>query len=1072
MQVSDAPLLNKRGIAHPAKASSPHRRSLSSTNKRQQQSTTRAQPTPPPMHGPTGKAASKPKTAARPLHVPPATPSQATTNNISTTSSRPNVSKAVVEPRAKAPEQKPFLKLSQSEPPQHFYAPEARNRVRSNKPVIRDNTGKRFNNHQHLNNVRKKMNEDRPPPLPQNKASNAEPPENREPDAARDTGPPHASWLFFDDEEDTRSRQDISEQAIDAPSITSNQQESTMQGRECAVAGNQEQLDAPGVTLPDVSGLEHEAGTRAANPEDKADPTLTTASHDAVAHSADLGEVDQPNGITTTAISPQIDIPVSKDVGTKTRPRRNSLSNREFSAPVTTDHRKDSPPRPRPLQSEPLKALPPVASRGQLASAEPSRMFTSTAQNYTSHGEIVRAHNGREWRKGDIVLDLYLHHQAAGGIKLLHVPWEYAAPIVALKQGPQLPIGFSPTITRSQYELLAKDRWFSYFAIAAVEPFNDTLDGVTSLADFLEARDIAGLWEHPDKDLMLVLYSCKSPSWQTLGQKPVRRGEPRLHIAFRRKFQEPGPSVETLARIVERGIRIEEELEARGREARIRSQTSEQRDASRRRGRSPSRSRTGTVDPRRDVRRARSISRPPSETDGERDEHEDTNRGWTSSQPAMTSLPPVRSVAPPKDTPLSPGVQLLRELQITMSPQYDGTVSDDAMNISPISPQRSDAQALRSDITLTASSAPPTVTTNIPDGTMNTTNTRFVGLDRNLKDLSWLSNSSIVDNSSVFVILVHKLSDSGRIQQLKSWLMEEGLPSSHIFDKSISGQWAEFCRQIANSVCVMLFDKRYPVINLDGLAKWLERDNLLCWEVDYLAVGDVPFQTTRLFPRGIAMAIPEGCFIHEPSATLSVLKWFKAKVSKPCPSSKLMIPPTISFVLQEQAILARKESNKNQYLDIAKLLLETNEINDSKYDASDSGLDEEHGLEFSVLQPTWTEVYKDIPQTDERLSAIEAKERDINKDDRLLQYFGAWAARHLKDHRRFITFTINDEMGQKPKDVEHVRLQLIKGFADHRLGKAKASSSRAKEKDEPRNQSRARSKSRVGSASTMSTPRT
>lgn len=563
---------------------------------------------------------------------------------------------------------------------------------------------------------------------------------------------------------------------------------------------------------------------------------------------------------------------------------------------------------------------------------------------------------------------------------------------------------------------------------------------------------------------MLVLYSCKSPSWQSLGQKPIRQGEPRLHIAFRRKFHEPGPLVETLARIVEQGKRIEEEAEARGREARVRSQTIEQRDISRRRGRSSSRSRPETVDPRREARRARSASRPRLNTAGERDERDDTNRGRTSRRPSMASVPAVRSAAPPSDTLQSPGVQLLRELQMTMSPQYDGTMSDDTMNVSPRSPHNPGAELSRPNTALTGSDAPPTA------NTMNTTtaaaDTLFAGLDRSLKDLSWSPDLSKVDKGSVFVILAHKLSKSDRVQQLKSWLVKEGLPSSHVFDKSISGHWADFCRHIENSVCVVLFDKHYPVINLDGLAKWLERENLICWKLNYLAMADTPLQTTRLFPRGTALAISEGCFVHEPSATLSVLKWFKAKVSKPYPSSRLVIPPSISFVLPEQAILARKETNKNQFLDIAKLLHEMDELNNSKTDTSDSGLGEENSLEFSVLRPAWTEVYKDIPQSDEKLSAIETKERDIERDDKLLQYFGAWAARHLEDHRRFIAFTINDEMGKKPKHIEHVRLQLIKGFADNKLGKPKASSSRAKEKD------RARDQSRVRSASAMSTPRT
>lgn len=80
-----------------------------------------------------------------------------------------------------------------------------------------------------------------------------------------------------------------------------------------------------------------------------------------------------------------------------------------------------------------------------------------------------------------------------GVIKLLHVPWNWAKPIVAFKQGAQLPIGFCQTLSRPQYELLAQERWFSYFAIGAVEPFADTAYGVASLAKYLEDYDVAGV---------------------------------------------------------------------------------------------------------------------------------------------------------------------------------------------------------------------------------------------------------------------------------------------------------------------------------------------------------------------------------------------------------------------------------------------------------------------------------------------------------------------------------------------------------------------------------------------------
>lgn len=341
------------------------------------------------------------------------------------------MSKAFADPLAKAPIQKPFLKPSQSEPPQHFYAPITHSRARSDKPVIRNNTGKRFNNYQHLNNVRKKMNEDRAPPPPQEKTSVAEPPDELGLNKTERTGPPHASWLFFDDEDDAQSRQDVTEQAPESLSTMLNQQESIIQGRVRAAASDREQADASGITLLNVSGLEQKAG--AANAQDDAGLASPITSHDDVAHSADANEPIQTSIITPTAVPPQVDISVSKDVEARPSPRRNRLFNRELPLSATTDHRRENPPHPRSPYREPLKVSPPpTISRGPLPSEGLSGMSTPAAQKFTSHGEIVRAHNGREWRKGvwrshmlnavnlrgvgDVVLDLYLDNRAAASV--------------------------------------------------------------------------------------------------------------------------------------------------------------------------------------------------------------------------------------------------------------------------------------------------------------------------------------------------------------------------------------------------------------------------------------------------------------------------------------------------------------------------------------------------------------------------------------------------------------------------------------------------------------------------------
>ncbi|KAK5949744.1 hypothetical protein OHC33_009133 [Knufia fluminis] len=1130
-QVPDAPLLTKKGTARPMKGSmqrkAPELTKASTVSGRlasleEQPSKPRLKPAAPALHRPTAKTTPISKPASAPLHAPSRAPEPSRPASgksaVKLTSKVFTIAQsgAVKTASAKSLPQQP-AKSVQNEP-QKFYGPEIRTRAPSDKPIVRDNTGKRFNNYQHMNNVRKKMREERPPPSPPRKTKADDKPSGQQSvEEAQSPAQQHASDMFFGPYDDEEDRQRALDQSAAMSPIVHYIQESTLQERMPAgsvqtsklsseqPATNKASAENPAVqtrplltvntvtpdaigTADDTTTFEDRSKVQEAGLQRHSSlgPISAHSSATSQAHplntkrSKPSAETDTAAGAVLTHGLPHApNPPQSSDIPLqegeiRPRPRRNSLFNRNLPSSTVTDHPRDESLRQRSPPREPLRPLPPTTVRGPPAGTTWSGLPTAAAKNFVSHGEMQRASNGRVWQKGDVILELYLDNHDAGGIKLLHVPWNYAKPIVALKQGPLLPVAFGPTISRLQYERLAKSRWFSYTAIGAVEPFPETAAGIASLADYLEQWDIAGLWEHPDEDIMLILYSCRSLSWRDVGQKPVRNGESRLHIAFRRKLQEPGPSMETLARIVEQGARIEEEEQARGREAQRRAQTSEQRDASRR-GRSSSRRRVETVNPRREARRPRSTSRRRSKDADERRGSDD--RGRTSRRASIASAAPVRphieSRAQPTGTlpsPAlqSPSVQLLHDLQMSMTPQLDGGTSDDAMEVDVQSPQNHNPEPSKTTTSSTVSTDATKTTvalkaTTTTTGTITTpsTETPFAGLERGLEDFSWSPDLPKVDKSRIFVMLAYKQVEPERVSHLTSWLISTGLPSDQIFDKSVSGDWAKLSRRIEDSVCVILFDRLYPFIILDGLAKWLERENLICWEIDYRAKGDTPLQMTKLFPRGRAIAISEGCFIHEPSATLSVLKWFKAKASVPVSSSKLMTPPGISFILQEQAVLARKESSKNQYLDMARLLQQMSDMNDHT-DASDSGFGEVNSLNFSVVKPTWSEVYKDIPESDEKLSAIEAKERDEEKDDKLLQYFAAWAARHTEDHRRFIALIMDNNMGKKPKNIEHVRLQLIKGFAD-KFANPKAS--RPKERQGSRDQSRARP------VSAMSTPR-
>lgn len=169
----------------------------------------------------------------------------------------------------------------------------------------------------------------------------------------------------------------------------------------------------------------------------------------------------------------------------------------------------------------------------------------------------ITARNGRVWKKGDVVVDLHYGEHLVGDVKILHLPNWLVHKLVKLKEPAEftLKIRFLernviecdsfPVLARNvrrffhlSYQMLTNIQLDNYnVALGSIESYEDTIAATTSLAEHLESNNVAAIWElpRPTETLVMILYPCRAPGWQHLGQQRVTMFEPRLQLAFRNK---------------------------------------------------------------------------------------------------------------------------------------------------------------------------------------------------------------------------------------------------------------------------------------------------------------------------------------------------------------------------------------------------------------------------------------------------------------------------------------------------------------------------------------------------------
>ncbi|KAJ9653226.1 hypothetical protein H2198_007584 [Neophaeococcomyces mojaviensis] len=623
--------------------------------------------------------------------------------------------------------------------------------------------------------------------------------------------------------------------------------------------------------------------------------------------------------------------------------------------------------------------------------------------------EVVRSWSGtieRHWRRGDLVLEFFMEGREVGDVKVLGIPWEPGNKIIHSREKDvrKVRIDFEYSLTRPRYDELTQTVWFRTLGQGPTEPFADTYAALSSLASYLEIHNLAGIWNHPYEDLMLVLYSCRSPDWKDLGEAAPRAGSKRLQILIRQKFHE-------LKHDQRRGA-LENSTRGvspyKGNET-PRSPVCDRGDRERFQYSPP------LVNSR--SRRMSTISNP-GPSDGVYYGSRSRRSSIASNTSHYCNTPLMSTVSK------SPSDQLAQNLNHAINTEQGGagaTTGDDNGNNGDVEP----------------------VTGATGDHvSAHLIATSFSGFDRDLAGLTTppIKLSERYNKNDIWILFAYTSNSTRKIQLVKQWLVTQGFPSDHILDKSSSGSWMIFTKQLTQrSVGVIILDQGYEFYRLSDLGRFLENNNLLCWQADFSLTSDVPLPMTRLFTYGTAIVICEGSLLEEPERVFKILKWFKKAVAA-APSTKLMLPPNIRTTLQDQAVLTRKPEVSKLFLNITFIIeqLITSSMSSIKSPgALPTSLDYDSGVELlspsdqfdsslssTVIMPLWTAVYKNILESANTLPASEQRDRAENMDKAMVSYFAAWAQRHITEYRSFIAIVI----GGKKEGHGHVRQCQAESF--------------------------------------------
>jgi hypothetical protein len=166
--------------------------------------------------------------------------------------------------------------------------------------------------------------------------------------------------------------------------------------------------------------------------------------------------------------------------------------------------------------------------------------------------------NGRTYKKGEVLVYLHFGSHEVGFVKFTELPLWMNKLIIATKKPlkAMLEVHFQQDYVRSRDEFavdsnavslhsalatMQVDKWQidkGIHGLGAIEPYEDTINALQGLAEYLENNNVAAIWASPNPHdtAMLILFSMKAADWHYLNLPPFPLSNSRLRLAVVKKL--------------------------------------------------------------------------------------------------------------------------------------------------------------------------------------------------------------------------------------------------------------------------------------------------------------------------------------------------------------------------------------------------------------------------------------------------------------------------------------------------------------------------------------------------------
>ena len=313
-----------------------------------------------------------------------------------------------------------------------------------------------------------------------------------------------------------------------------------------------------------------------------------------------------------------------------------------------------------------------------------------------------------------------------------------------------------------------------------------------------------------------------------------------------------------------------------------------------------------------------------------------------------------------------------------------------------------------------------------------------IHLDRPIQELTWTESGTCCDLDQLHILLAFARSESTetRRREVRRFFQEQ-CPSGHIHHANKEGL-VKFCDMVQSRPAAIIFDELFPIALLEKpFIKLIEaNDQVTCWEINLEDTTSNNIRLTRLFPIGTVSAFVESSFVDLPMETLYLLRSIRdSQTLSNNPLSRIILPPGIQEVLID-ALISSKDALYVTYY--RELLMILQNLENLSHQQNSDGTVEDDSTSFGLLKPSWKELYYDIPEQTQPLTAAEKQKRDDRKDELMMEYIRGWGHMHLKMHRHFHVY-VQQRLTQNPIAYGHIRLKSTQGAYGELMARKKGS---------------------------------